>query len=106
MPNDFKLRKAQEALKEQNPHAADAKFASLTLVDCAKTSVLYGITAGCFAGCAAIVGEIGDHGLGLLCYAGCSFVGAAVTYSAFRKSWQVFSMPAKEALLDFVKPKK
>lgn len=106
MEDDFEFRRSQEALKEQNPHLADVKYASLTAVDCTKTAFLYGVTAGCFIACAAVVGEMGDHGLSLLCYAGCSFFGAAVTYTAFRKGWQSVSIPFKEAIVNFVKPKK
>lgn len=94
----------------EDPHARDLAHIGYVLKDAAYILVRSGtVITGCYAACAALL-EAGDHGLGILCFSGCTlYTGAMfvtgtntfVQYTSFRKIWQQFSIPAKDFILSF-----
>lgn len=100
MPNDFENRNKAEILKNiEDPHQKDIANAVLTSKDIAFVAVTGGAYPACLAGCAYFLTEAGDHLAAMLCYTVCAgFLGVA-SYSAFRKIWQMYSIPAKDYLV-------
>lgn len=115
MTDDFPEKNAAlEAIED--PHAKDLANYSYTLAKSARRLGTIGvISSGCFLTCASLL-ETGDHALGLLCYSGCTIVAGSIAYIGaknvaaapslsyrnFRKTWQKFSIPVKDFLMNYI----
>jgi hypothetical protein len=95
-PNDFELRNTQEALKENDAYAADAKYIMLTAQDVVIITASYGIAAGCIMGCLTLITEAGDQLASGICFIACGALGMRAGYKSFRRGWQIVSIPVKE----------
>lgn len=100
MTNDFDQRNKEEILKNiEDPHQKDLANVALTTKDIAFVAAIGGFYPACLAWCAYLLSEVGDHASAMLCYVACSgFLGVA-SYTAFRKIWQNYSIPAKDYLV-------
>jgi hypothetical protein len=107
MANDFEDRQKQEILKNiDDPHLKDLANFAITSKDISFQIVTVGVGAACFAACAHLLTEMGDHTSSVICYGICGSITGYSSYTAFRRIWQGYSIPAKDYIRKFFSSKK
>ncbi len=97
---DFDERNKDEILKSiEDPHQKDIANFAITSKDIALQAVNLGAGAACFGYCYFFLSELGDHTASGICYVFCAAFMGITTYTAFRRVWQSYSIPAKNYLL-------